>query len=589
MAVIAYGDTEPGLQPDPLSPGGSLKHRWLARPVPGLHLKTPPEEFSHLPVSIALLLARRGLDGNDLQFLVNPSLENLSPWNALPGIERACERIASAIDSGERILVHGDYDADGITATTLTCIALRRLGGEVSYHIPDRFGDGYGIGDSGIEACSSVGASLMVTVDCGITAVAEIKELSSRGIDTVVTDHHRPLSELPEAFSLVDPQLSSDSAPWSGLSGAGVAFRTMQALFERFGSGIEDIVDLLPLAAIGTVCDVVPLTGDNRILVSIGLQMMSENAFPGLAAIAVSAGNDLQKISSRDIAFSIGPRLNSSGRIGHASKAVELLLAESRVRALELAEVIEQYNSERRCLDGAVYKGALRMSYSYPEACSLVLCSSEWHQGVIGIAASRLVSETGVPVVLVSISGDSAKGSARSIPGVSIHDVLCGIQSDTGMLDAFGGHHMAAGLSIATDKIDSFRDELEQRVAVLQEQTGRGTVIWLDGQLEECDFNIDTVRALEMLEPFGEGNEEPVWLARSVRAVSWKLVGKGRHLSCLFQIGDSRIRAIGFGMSGSQSLLPGTVDLAFTLREDTWRSGSSVQLHIKGVRPAGTL
>jgi len=589
MAVVAYGDTEPGLQPDPLSPGGRLKHRWLARPVPGLHLKTSPEEFSHLPVSVALLLARRGLDGNDLHSLVNPSLENLSPWNALPGIERACERIATAINFGEKILVHGDYDADGITATTLTCIALRRLGGEVSYYIPDRFGDGYGIGVSGIEACSSAGASLMVTVDCGITAVTEINELSYMGIDTVVTDHHRPSSELPGAFSLVNPQLSSDSAPWSGLSGAGVAFRTMQALFEHFGSGIDDIVDLLPLAAIGTVCDVVPLTGDNRILVSIGLQMMSESTIPGLTAIAASAGNDLQKISSRDVAFSIGPRLNSSGRIGHASSAVDLLLADSHARAAELAEVIEKYNSERRILDGAVFEDALRMSYSYPEACSLVLCSSGWHQGVIGIAASRLVSEVGVPVVLISIMGDSAKGSARSIPGVSIHDVLRGISADTGMLDSFGGHHMAAGLSIATDRIDSFRDELEQRVAVLQERTGRGAVIWLDGQLEECDFNIDTVRAIEMLEPFGEGNEEPVWLARSVRAINWKPVGQGRHLSCLFQIGDSRIRAIGFGMSRSQSMLPRPVDLAFTLREDNWRSDGSVQLNLRGIRPAGVL
>jgi single-stranded-DNA-specific exonuclease len=566
-----------------------LKHRWLARPVPGLHLKTPPEEFSHLPVSVALLLARRGLDGNGLHSLVNPSLENLSPWNVIPGIERACERIASAIDSGERILVHGDYDADGITATTLTCIALRRLGGKVSYHIPDRFGDGYGIGDSGIEACSSAGADLMVTVDCGITAVAEINELSSRGIDTVVTDHHRPSSELPEAFSLVNPQLSSDSAPWSGLSGAGVAFRTMQALFERYGSGIEDIVDLLPLAAIGTICDVVPLTDDNRILVSIGLQVMSRCTIPGLTAIAVSAGNDLKKISSRDIAFSIGPRLNSSGRIGHASSAVELLLAESDARVAELAEVIEKYNSERRSLDGAVYEDALRMSRSYSEASSLVLCSSKWHQGVIGIAASRLVSDVGVPVVLVSIMGDRAKGSARSTPGVSIHDVLSEISADTGMLDSFGGHHMAAGLSIATDRIDSFRDELEQRVGALLERTGRGTVIWLDGQLEECDFNIDTVRAVEMLEPFGQGNEEPVWLTRGAHAISWKSVGHGRHLSCLFQIGDSRIRAIGFGMAGYQSMLPHPVDLAFTLREDNWRSNGSVQLHLRGIRPAGAI
>ncbi len=518
---------------------------------------------------------------------LNPSLEDMSPCNSLPEVTEAADRIAKAVMSGEKIIVHGDYDADGISATALTCITLRRLGSEPEFFVPDRFRDGYGITGSGVKACVESGAGLMISVECGISDAGSIAELAASGIDTVVTDHHRPADGRPEAVAVVNPHLSDSEGSWSSLSGAGVAFRTMQAVCLSLDSDQALIDDLLSLTAIGTVCDVVPLTGDSRIIVSHGLLRMASDSLKGLAALGRVAGVDLRRASSRDLAFAIGPRLNSSGRIGHASSAVELLTTDDADRALELAHELEDLNTQRRSLDSLVLDDARMLAARQPGSSCLVLASEGWHQGVIGIAASRLVSEVGVPVVLISLDGDRGKGSARSVRGVSIHGLLQDIQTDTGIFESFGGHHMAAGLTIRKDDLELLRGELERRMTAYSNVLEEGAVIWLDGQLEDTDYGMDTVRAIEMLEPFGQGNEEPVWLARSVEPLNWRTVGKGQHLSCLFKIGNHRIRAIGFNMSDLQPMLNDRVDLAFCLRENTWKGRGSIQLHLRDIRPAG--
>ncbi|MBD3277781.1 MAG: single-stranded-DNA-specific exonuclease RecJ, partial [Candidatus Aegiribacteria sp.] len=399
-----------------------MKKRWAPRPAPFLHLKEADNPF-HLPESVNLLLARRGYTGEELNNFLNPSMDRLSPWSSIGGAEGAADRISSAIQKGEKILVHGDFDADGITATALVYSAVDSLGGDIDYFIPDRFQDGYGLGPSSIEACREKKVHLLITVDCGVSASAQVGQLKDMGIDVVVTDHHQPGSELPPADHIVDPSLDGD-VPWSQLAGAGVAWMVMRGVFRLMDGDDDHLQRLLQLVAAGTVSDVVSLKDDNRILVSLGLDEMRKRPFPGIAALADSASRDIRKLGSEDLAFYMGPRLNACGRIGHARDAVALLLAEDFQMAKGLMGVVERYNRRRRQLDRDVLNSAMVSADEYSDSGCLVLAGEGWHRGVIGIAASRLVSRFGVPSVMVALEEGIGYGSARSVPGIPIYSIL---------------------------------------------------------------------------------------------------------------------------------------------------------------------
>lgn len=560
-----------------------MKKRWAPRPAPFLHLKQADNPFD-LPESVNLLLARRGYTGEGLEKFLNPSMDRLSPWKSLGGSEGAADRIAAGIKSGERILVHGDFDADGITATAIVHSALSSLGGDVDYFVPDRFQDGYGLGRSGIKACEERGVQLLISVDCGVTAVEQVKRLKDLGIDVVVTDHHQPGAELPSADHIVNPSLDGD-VPWSRLAGAGVAWTVMRGVFDVLRGDDDYLQKLLQLVAVGTVSDVVSLRDDNRILVSLGLEEMRDRPLPGIAALADSASRDIRRLASEDLAYYMGPRLNACGRISHARDAIALLLAQDFQTAKGLMGVVERYNRKRRKLDRQVLSNALVSAEDYSDAGCLVLAGEGWHRGVIGIAASRLVSRFGVPSVMVALEEGTGYGSARSVPGIPIYSILSDIQRRRSIMDSLGGHPMAAGFSMPKDKVPDLREELETVMESDEMKKHLGSVLYVDGRLEPEDYRLETVRALKMMEPFGEGNRKPVWLARGAYPLRWKVVGKdGKHLSCTFRTGGGEYRAIGFNMSESQSLFGGRVDLAFTLAEDTYRNDGSVQLVLKGIR-----
>jgi single-stranded-DNA-specific exonuclease len=559
--------------------------RWVARQTPFPQADAPdPGSPAGIPASLAAVLARRGLTGERLAAYLNPDMVRMEHWSKLPGASEAVEVIAEAVRSGRRIVVHGDFDADGITATALTCTALARLGSEAAFHIPDRFSDGYGLGDSGVAACRELGAELVVTVDCGITAVEPIRVLHGMGIRTVITDHHQPDGQLPEADAIASPVLGEPDSPHSDLSGAGTAWLVMKGVAERLGrAGAVD--DLLQLAALGTVCDVVSLTGTNRLLVAAGLDSIRSGPLPGMAALASSAAVEVSAMTSRHLAFQLGPRLNACGRVGHSSPAVALMMARDPGEAASLAREIAASDRERRSLDSAVRTESEAMAARFEEPRCLVLWKQGWHRGVIGISASRLAERYGAPALLFSIKDGTAHGSARSVPGISIHALLGRVQEDTGMLHRFGGHPMAAGLSLPSSRLPELAELLQAHLADSSFDRLLGPVLCVDGRLEEADFCLPTVHALRKLEPFGHGNEEPVWLARGVWPLTWRAVGKGKeHLSCTFRIGGKEVRAIGFGLAGRQSLFGARVDLAFTIAEDSWRADGGVQLLLRDVR-----
>ncbi|MBN2585728.1 MAG: single-stranded-DNA-specific exonuclease RecJ [Candidatus Fermentibacteraceae bacterium] len=548
-----------------------------------MELKQVPD-LHGLPSSLALLLARRGYEGESLERYLDPDMACLSDWRRIGGMEEVAGRIASAVRGSEMILVHGDYDADGITATAVVYLALKSLGARVDYFIPDRFDDGYGLGESSIQACLDAGAELMVTVDCGISDSEHVRVLAGMGVDTVITDHHQPGEEVPPAVAVVDPAMD-DGAHYADLAGVGVAWMAMKGVFDLLGGDPEYLHTLLQLVAVGTVADVVELTGDNRILVSEGMAVLRREPFPGIEAVSRSASIDIRRATSTDLAYYIGPRLNACGRIGHAHEAVRLLLASEEDDVNGLAAKVDANNRLRRKLDGELEEQVLRRTGDPEGRRCIVMADGDWHRGVIGIVASRLVARFGVPALLIALEDGMGFGSARSVPGIPIHSILSDIQFRLGIMESLGGHPMAAGFRVIPDNVPWLREELCKVMTEDRWDRYLGSVVYIDGRLEEEDYSAGMARALDLMEPFGQGNRMPVWIARGAYPVTWKPVGRdGKHLSCSFRLGSGTVRAIGFNMADRQSMFSGRVDLAFTLSLDTWRNDGSVQLVLKDIR-----
>ncbi len=546
-------------------------------------MDTESTGIAGVPAPVAAVLARRGFSPGSAASFLSPEWDKLSPWGSLPGADRAAEVLAGAVRRGDKVLVHGDFDADGITAAATAVRVLRALGTPADWHIPCRFNEGYGIGDAGTEKALSEGYGLFLTVDCGIGAVEPVDRLRRGGIAVVVTDHHLPGPSLPNAEAVVDPEVDGeDGAPWRRLSGAGVVLMVLRGAAEKLGRGA--IPELEPdLCAIGTACDVVDLLGDNRILMNRGLSVLRNAPSTGVAALMKRAGVSREAVRARDLSYVIGPRLNSAGRVSHADLAVRLLLTEDPREASELADRLEECNSLRRELDAGVFGDARSRA---GEGSCVVLGSDSWHPGVLGIAASRLVEELAVPVVLVSFRRDGhGRGSARSPDSVPIHDILQEAL-ERGLLTRCGGHSVAAGLSMEREKLEPFREFMEHRTAPENGREASRPLLQIDGRLLGTECSAETLRGIAMMEPFGPGNPEPVWIARNVYAVARDVVGRGRHLKMTLMVDGEARNAIGFHMVERSSEFERLVDLAFMLREDSYRGGDAVQLHLLDLRPA---
>ncbi|MFO7626377.1 MAG: single-stranded-DNA-specific exonuclease RecJ [Candidatus Fermentibacteraceae bacterium] len=555
-----------------------MKYKWVPRSVADAAF----DGIDGVPASVASVLARRGFTAPEAMAFMDSRWNSLSPWRNLPGAEEAAAAVADAVRIGEGILVHGDFDADGITAVATSVRVLRALGARVDWHIPCRFNEGYGIGETGVRKAIEEGFGLFLTVDCGISAVDPVRILSEAGVRTVITDHHLPGPEVPGACATVDPELSNDpGAPWRRLSGAGVALAVLRGVAELLGN--PEIPELEPdLCAIGTACDVVDLVGDNRLILRRGMDVLRSKPSPGILALLRKAGLSSDRIRTRDLSFVIGPRLNSAGRVSHADLAVKLLLTLDPGEARILADELEGCNDRRRELDSGVFAEARKMAGEGP---CVVLGSDSWHPGVLGIAASRLVDELSVPVVLISFNGAEGRGSARSVDGVPIHGLLQEALEE-GLLVRCGGHSVAAGLSVLRDKFDAFRNFMMERTGAAGEGEVIKPLLHIDGRLLGTECTMQTMRGIKLLEPFGPGNPEPVWIARNAFLLTRELVGRGKHLKMTFQLDGVTGNAIGFNMAKRSADFDRPVDLAFLLREDSFRGSESVQMELLDARPA---
>jgi len=543
-----------------------------------------------LPEALCRLLVRRshGKPEQAREFL-RPHAGQIHSPGTLAGIEQAVERLGIAIAARETILVHGDYDVDGICTTALYVRALRAMGARVEAFVPNRLQDGYDLTDAGVGFAARCGAGLILTGDCGIVAHGAVEAARRSGIDVIVTDHHTPGDTLPAAVAVVNPNRSDCGYPDKSLAGVGVAYKVCCALAEALDFPVERLVGFLDLVAIATIADLAPLKAENRALVRWGLRVLQQTRNPGLAALLRSCGlADRGEITAGQVGFILAPRLNAVGRMGDGLRGVRLLLTDDVDEANRIAAVLEEENRWRREVDQQTFREAMKqLERGFDPATDrgVVLASAGWHPGVIGIVASRVVERVHRPTVMIALGDSEGKGSARSIPGFNLYEAM---RDCSEHLTRFGGHRMAAGCSIAPDRIDAFRVAFQARASGIDEML-LTPELRIDVELSLAEANGEMHRLLKYAAPFGMGNPSPVLAARQVRATSLRRVGSD-HLKMALSQGSTRLEAIGFGMADRQAEIessPGALDIAFKLEENSWQGRTSLQARVVGLRHAG--
>lgn len=541
-----------------------------------------------LPPELCELLVRRGHGeaGRARRFL-RPAFDHLHDPMALPDARPALERLAAA--AGETVLVHGDYDVDGLSAAALLARGLEELGARVHAFVPHRTRDGYDFGEAGLERAREVDADLVVTADCGVSAAETVARARAEGRDVVITDHHRPPARLPDAEAVVNPRRQDASYPFEGLSGVGVAHRLLCGLWERTGRDPADLNRHLDLVALGTVGDVVPLVDENRVLVRGGLRVLERTRKAGLRAL-MDVADVGEGVDAEDVAYRLAPRLNAVGRIGEAREGLRLLLTGDPGEARELAARLERRNRERREEDRRVLRdaeGRLEERYDPEADRSVVLWGEGWHPGVLGIVASRISERLHRPAILVGLDGERGRGSGRSVPGFHLHRAL---ERCAPLLERFGGHRGAAGFEIRRENLEALAERVE---SAAREELGPSDLrpeLRLDLTVALARADEPLLRGLRHLAPFGRGNGRPLLLSRGVAVRDASRVGSGgEHLRAELAGPDGgRLGAIGFGLGPRADELAGDGrwDVAYELVEDRWRGRRRLQARLRDLRPA---
>ena len=539
----------------------------------------------------ARLLAIRGItDPDEASRFLNPTLEQLHDPLKLAGLEAAVDRLELAIANRERISVHGDYDVDGITSTVILRRALELLGGNVGHFIPERLTDGYGLQPNTIDRLHAEGVKLIVSVDCGIRAPEAARRARELGVDLIITDHHEPDDELPEACAVVNPKRHDCTYPDKNLAGVGVALKVVQALCARAGKSAW-LPAFVKIASIGTLADVVPLVGENRIIAKLGLQMLTKGPHKvGLRALLEAAGLNGKTIDSYHIGFMVAPRINAAGRMSTPDIATRLLLASDEGMAEEaraLAGQLEEENTKRRAEDQDILAKAKKVVETDPEVGSrsvLVVAGEGWHRGVIGIVASKIVDAFYRPAIILSIDGDTAHGSCRSISGFNM---LAALESCAPLMKRFGGHKAAAGLTIETSRIREFRQAVNEHADAILGPDDLRPALWLDGPLAFSDISDRVMQEFAALAPFGAGNPKPRFHTGPVSVVDGPRILKDRHLKLSVKQNGRVIRAIQWNAAEREAHLVAKkegVEIAYTVEENEYMGNKYVELRLEDFR-----
>ncbi len=565
------------------------KKRWILHDAPA---PAALAELRTYPPIIARLLAQRGITtAAEAQAFLEPDYRSgMHDPFLLKGMDAAARRVAQAIDSGERMAVYGDFDADGVTAVTLLDQAIRAMGGDIRPYIPHRIREGYGLNNVASDALAQDGISLLITVDCGISNVAEVAHARAAGLDVIVTDHHTPPAVIPDANAVVNPKQEGDTYPYKHLVGVGIAFKLIQALL-RLGKRMElRGRDLLDVVALGTVTDMGPLQGENRVLVKAGLSAINESQRPGLQALIASAGLAQGRVTATDISFMLGPRLNAAGRLDDAILPYKLLLSNDSATARTLADQLNDANRRRQSLTREVQQAARAQADAQGKGENriVVLEGEGYPAGIVGLVAAKLVDDLGRPVLLLERGEETSRGSARSVQGFNIIQALTTCDD---LFVRYGGHAAAAGFTIANDRLP----ELERRLLAYAEDHLPDDMLMpaleIDADIPLNAVNRDLLETLAMLEPFGQGNPQPVFLTRRVRVSgAWTRGADAQHLKLRLDDaqGGPSYEAIAFrlGHLHSHFQKPRLIDIAYTLENHEWNGTRTLQLNIKDFRRA---
>ncbi|MBU1095273.1 MAG: single-stranded-DNA-specific exonuclease RecJ [Bacteroidetes bacterium] len=538
---------------------------------------------------LADLLIHRGITNFfDAKKYFRPELSSLYDPYLMDGMKDAAKRVIRAITDNEKIYVYGDYDVDGTCSAAIMYLFLKELGADIEVFIPNRLTDGYGISKESIDFLHEKKTNLMISVDCGITAVEEVEHAKKLGIDTIICDHHQPKDEIPDAVAVLDPLKPGCNYPFKYLSGAGVAFKLIRAVADRFGHK-ELPLKYLDLVALAGAADIVPLVDENRALVWKGLEYINQSPRPGILALIKIAGMEPGELTAGQVVFTIAPRINAVGRLGDAQRAVELFVTNDHVEAQRLANILESENKERRKIDEITFSHAVKLveeTVDFENDLGIVLHDDNWHPGVIGIVASRLVEKYYRPSVMLATSDGVAKGSARSISGFNIYEAL---QNCEDLLIQFGGHQAAAGVAVEISKVDEFRKRFN---TILKEKLTPDDIlpeIKIDTKISLSEISPKFVRILDQFSPFGPGNMRPVFLAEKVSFANYpRIVGTNHILTTIKQNGSEKIfDAIGFNLGHFVNYVDkdrDLLDIVFTIEKINKNGISYPQLRLKDIR-----
>jgi single-stranded-DNA-specific exonuclease len=539
------------------------------------------------PVLAELLVSRNIETFDASKHFFRPALDQLHNPFLMQDMEKAIARITTAIGQNEKILIYGDYDVDGTTAVAVVYSFFREFHSRIEFYIPDRYAEGYGISTQGIDYAAENGFSLIIALDCGIKANDKVDYANSKNIDFIIGDHHLPGDELPQAFAVLDPKRKDCAYPYKELSGCGIGFKLIQAFIMKNDMSLDICYQFLDLVAVSIASDIVPITGENRILTHFGLIKLNTNPCCGLQALVDLSTNKTKTFTVNDIVFQIGPRINASGRIDHAKDAVKLLISKSLQEAKDFSINIDDQNNQRKDFDLRITEEALAIidqNDSLKTRKSTVLYKSDWHKGVIGIVASRLTEKYYRPTIILTETNGHIAGSCRSVIGFDLYEAL---SECSDLLDQFGGHKYAAGLTMQIGNIKLFQDRFEEVVSKLITPQMLIQEILIDTKLHLQDIDAKFYRILSQFEPFGPQNESPIFLSQKVNLIgSAYLVGSNHLKMTIKQENSPSFDCIGFGLSEHiQTINSGKpFDICYSIEENVWRGKKNLQLNLKGIR-----
>lgn len=529
-----------------------------------------------------IIINRHVVNDEDVRIFITPTRDDFHNPFLFKGMDIAVDRIIKAINNKEKILIYGDYDVDGITSTTVLKKYLMDRGISVDTYIPNRLHEGYGLNKKAIDTIKERNIDLIITVDCGISAIEEVDYAVRLGMDIIVTDHHEVGEKLPNALAVIDAKRKDNTYPFRALAGVGVVFKLIQALSIKLEIKPEEYLKYLDLVCVGTISDIVPLEGENRTIAKLGLMLIKVTRNLGLRELIKSSG--YKEIDSNTISFGVAPRINACGRMGHEEEALKLFLAEDLESATKITKELNEYNTLRQSTEKAIYEEAVQqIEKNHLDANnSIVLGGKGWHHGVIGIVSSKVTDKYYKPSILLSFEDNIAKGSGRSVPGFDLYEGLAKCED---LLEKYGGHSMAVGLTLKKENLENFKERFEQ-IAKEKNIKELVPIIYIDDELKLKDINMDLVKSISILEPFGEANKVPLFLIRNLKIDSIRALSEGRHLKLTLRDENFVINAIGFelGYLAEEYRIGDRIDVVGTLEINSFNGFSSIQINMKDIR-----